>query len=74
MMGMFMGMMGEEFGKKLIIHVPGKVKGVNQNTATFNSNRVVYDLDSDRLLDKKDDLTLIIDFKPKRKYRNIAPY
>ena len=74
MMGMFMGMMGEESGKKLIIYVPGKVKGVNQNAANFKDNRVEYEIDSDRLMDRSDDLNLIIDFKPKRKYRNIAPY
>lgn len=74
MMDMFMGMMGEGNGKKLIVHVPGKVKQVNQSTATYNDNKVIYEIDYDRLIDHNDNINLVIDFKPKRKFRNIAPH
>ena len=73
MMEMFMGMMGDKSGKKLIVHVPGKVKSVNQPNATFKNNVVIYEIEYERLLNQMDNINLTINFKPKRKFSNIAP-
>ena len=73
MSSMFTDMMGAGSGKKLVIHVPGKVKKVNQSSATYNDNKVVYEVNYDQLIDKTQNIDLVIEFKPKRKYRFIAP-
>ena len=73
MAGMFGEMFMEGSDKKLIIHVPGKVKSLNQPSASYNQNKVIYEIEFSRLVDYSDNLDLIIDFKPKRKLRNIAP-
>lgn len=55
------------------VHVPGKIKSVNQAEATFKDNLVSYSISAERLKDSGDDIDLLIRYKAKRKYRKITP-
>lgn len=65
---MMQGMMGQS-DYKTIIHVPGKVKGVNQAGATYKGSTVTWTIPYADLYDPKKDLDLRIKFKPKKKIK-----
>ena len=63
----------EETDKKMIIHLPGKVKSVNQPSATYHRNTVTYIVKEKDLRDSSTNLDLIIKFKPKKKLKIQIP-
>lgn len=67
-MQMMQGMMGAT-DYKTIIHVPGKVKGVNQSAATYKGSTVTWTIPYKDLYDPSKDLDLRIKFKPKKKIK-----
>ena len=64
---------GDDLKNKLIVHLPGKVKSVNQPEATFKGNEVTYEIPLEKLQDPEAHLDLEIRFKAKRKYRQVVP-
>ncbi len=65
---MMKGMMGQS-NYKTIIHVPGKVKGVSQNAATYKGSTVTWEIPYNDLYDTSKDLDIRIKFKPKKKIK-----
>jgi len=67
-MAMASGMMGN-MDYITVVHVPGKVKKVNQPNATFKGSTVTWTMPYKDMYDSSKDLNLVINFKPKKKIK-----
>jgi len=69
----FAMMSGGAQGKTLKIHVPGKIKSVDRENATYNNTIVVYEISADDLNDPNAQIDLTILFKKKKKFKLNIP-